>query len=340
MRLRALAMVSLIAVLGCAVGEDRECLVAADCASGVCLVNGRCAAPQSSDAATVGDSGTERDDFGNVARDARIDPDTGMGRDADSIDATTGRDADPVDARAPRDSGTVMCLPNHDGTIALAETSIGPGQTAPFLVATDVDVDTTGTTENSGARLWRLPAGLPGDRRVIVSSESLGGKWYERVFPSASYASRLSERSDEIGVFEVTNNALLLLGIVSPSDGATRTELEFDPPVTVLSFPLTVGHRWTTDAHVTGLYMGLVSNYFEFYESEVDASGRLETPFGTFPVLRVKTAMNRVVGFIVTVVHEFAFASECFGVVGTVVSQYNETVEEFTDAAEVRRFSP
>jgi hypothetical protein len=108
----------------------------------------------------------------------------------------------------------------------------------------------------------------------------------------------------------------------------------------MLRFPLAEGAAWTTEAAVTGVSLGLPATYGERYESAVDARGELVTPYGTFPVLRVRTTLTRTVGLVPTVTRSFAFVSECFGTVATVRSNPGEAALEFTQAAEVRRLAP
>ena len=95
-----------------------------------------------------------------------------------------------------------------------------------------------------------------------------------------------------------------------------------------------------TDSTVSGLATGIYSYYFEDYESQVDAHGELDTPFGTFEVLRVRVVLTRTVGMLVTELRTFAFVSECFGTVANIHSHENEHDQEFTQADEVWRLAP
>jgi hypothetical protein len=166
------------------------------------------------------------------------------------------------------------------------------------------------------------------------------GEWFADVFPDATYYTPLSAASDLLGVFQATEDSLLLLGVVSPEDGLFRTEIEYDPPVTILDFPLEEGKTWTVDSNVSGLYDGVVSVYDEVYEFEVDANGVLMTDFGNFQVLRVRSTMDRTVGILNYVFRSFAFVTECYGTVATIAAQEDETEVEFTDVAELKRIAP
>ena len=112
------------------------------------------------------------------------------------------------------------------------------------------------------------------------------------------------------------------------------------PPITVLSFPLAEGKSWQTSSTVTGFAQGVIANYTEKYEYAIDAHGELVAPFGTFPVLRVRSTLTRTVGLVTSTLRSFLFPSECFGVVASIVSKTNEPSTEFTQAGEVRRLAP
>jgi hypothetical protein len=303
----------LVALIGCS-GSDVECRVGADCASGVCLGNGTCA--QSDD----GD----------------------YGRDEDSLpDVPDGTDDTPVeDDGAEDEAETIGCSPNGDGVIARDEVPLRAGLRATFLIGLDATVDLAGAANPDGSRTWDLSGALAGDHTELVELQALTGAWFAPVFAGATYAARLSDTEELLGVFEVTPDALLLRGVVSPAGGLTRTELSYDPPVTVLAFPIALDGTWTTTSTVTGLALGVASFYTESYESQVDAGGTLRTPYGDFDVLRVRVRMVRTVGVVPTVTRSFLFVAECFGTVAAATSQPNEPNVEFTDAAEVRRLTP
>lgn len=301
----------LAAALAACTGGDPACRVGADCASGVCLSDGTCLTPADADP---------------TAPDAAADQ-----------DAAKSADARP---QGGRDAGPTACVPDHDGVVVRDEVVFAAGLSATFRVAQDAPVSTAGTPQPGGARRWDLAGALAGDHDVLVQTLAPAGAWWAADFPGATYAARLNDEDDLLGVFEARSDALVLLGIVSPTDGPTRTRLMYDPPVTVLAFPLASAATWSTEARVTGWALGVYGFYDESYTSLVDAAGELDTPFGTFPVLRVRVTLTRTVGFTVTTIRTFLFVSECFGTVAAIVSQPNESQVEFTNAGEVRRLSP
>lgn len=312
-RRAALALFTLSA-LACADAGAPRCRVGSDCVSGVCRSDGTCGFVAS-------DAGMAGDDGGELADAAATDgaaPDTGV---------------------APGDAGTRICEADGDGIITRAEVPMRAGLRATFRAASDATVDMRGTMEG-GVRAWDLSGALSGDADLLVELTAIRDQWFASDFPGAGWVTRLSADADLLGVFAIDADALRLLGVVSPEDGLTRTRLTYDPPVVVLRFPLRAGDTYSTASSVSGQALGVLTAYTETYSSEVDASGTLRAPFGTFDVLRVRTTLDRLVGAFPTRVRSFAFVSECFGTVATVSSQDNEMAVEFTRAAEARRLAP
>lgn len=289
------------------------CRVDADCASKVCLPDGTCLPPG----------------------------------DADLNDADpTAPDADPTrpDAAPAPDATPVACSPSGDFTITRAENPIKPGLKATFRVATDVTIaSTAGTPGDGGRRTWDLAAALTGDSSMLLETLPIEGQWFADDFAGATHAIRLSDTSDLLGVFELTDSALLLRGVVSPQKTGAYTELTYDPPATILAYPVDKGKSWSSTSEVTGTASGvpIVGFTSERYESLAEYEGALTTPFGQFDrVVRVTTKLTRTVGIQTTVKQSHAFVTECFGTVATIVSKDNPAGKEFTAAAEVRRLAP
>ena len=195
------AVVALVAA--CADDGARICRVGADCASGACGPDGQCV-PEG------------------------IKP---------GVDGSSGGDGSPdVDSASAKvgggDSALPGCTPNKDGIITREEVPIAAGLKATYKVGKDEDVSTAGTPAAAGRRNWDFSTALASDVGLLVETQPLAGKWYATKFAGATYASRLSQGSDLIGVFETSPGALLLRGVVSPTEAAsTKTELTNTPPV-------------------------------------------------------------------------------------------------------------
>jgi hypothetical protein len=304
-RLLFLALPAVALAVACSSGSGgtTACRYGADCASGVCRSDGTCAPD---DPPPPGDAGTTPSD-----------------------DAQASKDAGPLPG----------CVPNRDGQITAAEVPLRAGLKATFRAASNVTVDTKGVAQGDGSRVWDLSVALPGDHARVVETLDPKGAWWAPSFSGATYASKLSEASDLLGVFEV-GSALSLRGVVSPMDGLTKTNVAHNGPAVILQFPLKEGAAWTTTSNVQGLSGGIATFYTEQYASQVDAHGAIKTPFGTFDVLRVRTTLTRTVGAIPTVTRSFTFVTECYGTVATITSQPNEVAAEFTQASELSRLAP
>lgn len=251
----------------------------------------------------------------------------------------------PADAAAepdaPGDGPSALCMPNHDGSITLAELPFVAGRMGTFRVTTDASWDTAGTSNQNGSRAWDLSVQLAGDTDRVMQLYSPEGQWWSDAFPDATYATELSIELDLRGVFETSGAAVRLLGVVSPDAGAFRTELEYDPPAQVLALPLTAGATWTSTSTVTGYAQGAFVAYTEKYSSRVDQVGTMKTPYGEFPVLRVATDLTRTSGITTLLTKRtFAWVAECFGPVANASSQDFASGSEFTDNAEIRRLAP
>jgi len=314
----AVAFVLVALPLGgaCSSANTAECTVGADCASGVCESNGKCA-PGST---------THSDAGGNVPADAQVqDVQTG---DAPEQETSTGGE------------GGIGCTPNNDGTITRAEVPMIAGLHASFVIAENVTVDSAGTMNPDGSRSWDFSGMLAGDHTVVTTTDAPQGQWFSPKFTTATYTTKLSDTSTLLGVFQATGQSLLLQGVVSPTSGTQQTEVTYMPGAELLGLPMSMGSSWTSSSTITGTDTGVEVVYTEKYASTVDAHGTLKVPYGTFDVLRVQTTLTRTVGAVVTVTQSLAFVAECFGPVATLTSQSNETQTEFTNAAEAQRLSP
>jgi hypothetical protein len=307
-------LAAVVLTVGCSNAQQTECRVGADCLSGMCNYDGTCSP-------------------------VKPPVDGGEEADPDAQPAETSTDEDAPTADVAPDGNAGSCTPNHDGIITREEIPLRPGLHATFKIATNAPVDTVGT-QSGGITTWDLSGELAGDHLSIVELQEIAGSWFAPKFPNASYASRLSDTETLLGVFQITDTQLLLLGVVSPEAGTTRTELVYDPPVITLSFPIQSAATWTSTSKVTGVAMGMISSYTETYESQVDASGTLATPYGSFAVQRIQTLLTRTVAMVPTTTRTFLFATECFGTVAAITSKSNEKLVEFTTAAEVKRLSP
>jgi hypothetical protein len=254
---------------------------------------------------------------------------------------TTGEDAAVDSSSVFADAPSAGCTPNHDGTITRAELPLAAGRSADFRVATSATWSTAGTANGDGTRTWNLAGQLSNDADETIALASPAGAWWAADFAGATYATPLSSSSNLLGVFAVSDSAVTLLGVVSPTSGSTQTELTYDPPAKILVLPFASGDAWSSSSTVSGTASGVAAFYTEAYASTVDATGTMITPYGSFPVLRISTSLTRTSGTTpIYAVNSYAWASECFGTVATVTGQDFGASGEFSDDAEVTRIAP
>ena len=320
-----------LAVLACSSDDARECKVGADCASGVCAEDGKCVREGGNPPA--GDGSTS----GNPITDGG----------PELVDATN------IDAALPG------CKANKDGTITREEVPLQAGLHAIFRFASNVDIGTQGEIQGSGQRKWDLTTAFSSDANVLIETKSLKGQWFENEYKDATYYTPLGKSPDVLAIFENASGSLVLKGAVSTAgDGPTKIDLKNNATVRTLDFGeggLKVGKKWTDTTLVTGVSptpngtggfnpSGPIA-YKDKYDNSVDAEGELATPLGSFHVLRVRIDLTRTIPydggeFPAFTTRTYAFVTECFGNVGSIVSNFNETQEEFTKAAEIRRIAP
>lgn len=264
-----------------------------------------------------------------------------IGQDVDLADVSEdmGTDSDLEDDMSEVDMPSGLCSPNRDGVIARNEVTFQTGLNAKFKVTTRGAFDTTGA-EEGGVRVWDMSGDFTGDQLTLVELLSPRDYWFSADFPGATYVTKLAADSDLLGVFQATDDALLLLGVASPEDGFTRTNFSYDPPVEVLKFPMDATSEWSTTSSVSGVALGVPVLYTERYTTFASGEGTAKTPFADFPVLRLRVELERTIGLLTTDIRQYVFVSECFGTVAAVRSKDNESALEFTEPAEIRRLSP
>lgn len=335
-----LLSLSLMCLAACGEDEAGPCRVAADCASGICLPDGRCALfPDDDGEVFVPDMSDAESDGADINDTTPADtaPSDTMA-DTTASDTTTPETTDTTDTTGPDTDTIQSCLPNRDGLITRAEVPVAPNLQATYLVATDVDFDTRGDTNETPR--WDLAQSFAGDTKVLVTTLDPTDTWYGPLFPSATYATKLADDGDLLGVFEAKDDGLYLLGVVSPEDGLFRTELTYDPPARLVAYPLEIDTSWTSTSSVSGLTSGVLTFASETYEGLVDARGTLGTPFAEFDALRVVLTLDRWVGAALFFDVSHLFVTECFGTVATLRSESYVTGPEMTTLSSLRRLSP
>ncbi len=310
--------------------------------------------------ASDGDDQRVLTDYEDVGADAAADadgsdagdPDTGTDAALDAgDDADTGGDVEE-DADAGNDD---VCQPVGDGKIRRSEFQYDTGFSIPYEFAVDVAVDIDGQDDN-GTTVWDFEDFDDDDFTEELELRDPADYWFGDEFPDADYAVDISVQADELGVYEVTDDALLLVGLATPhgpDDDDPHTHIEYDPPIEALSFPLEESKSWGGDVSADGDYAEVTgyTGHDESYEVEVDAAGELITPYGTFDVLRVYTVREHPTSDVFDPCwyniylscdiesRVVSYVTECFGTVARVLSHEDEPDHSFDEAAEVMRLS-
>jgi hypothetical protein len=233
-----------------------------------------------------------------------------------------------------------LCSGNNDGVIARGELQFPLDLPVRYLsnpVGTTVSVDPTGQLTPNGPA-WDLTS-TAGEVHELTL-EPVSGKWFAASFPDATYVTTADLQSGTLGIFRVTDDALLILGFASATPN--QTLLVYDAPIVSLKFPVQLGDAWVTTAHITnGTLDGKPFASSDTYRIAVDARGTATLPFLAFAnTLRVHVELSQALPGGIAVTHvQHLFFHECYGEVGRMVSNPDETNAAFTTAAEFRRLA-
>jgi hypothetical protein len=232
------------------------------------------------------------------------------------------------------------CSGNNDGVIARGELQFPLNLAVRYLAnpaGTTVTVSPSGTQGPSGPE-WDLTS-TAGEVHELVL-QPIADKWFAASFPDASYVTTTDVGSGILGVFRVTDDALLLLGFASPQPN--QTLLVYDAPIASLRFPIREGDAWVTGAKiVNGTLNGQPFASSDTYRVSVDARGTAVLPFLSFQnTLRVHVELTQALPGGVSLNRiQYLFFHECYGELGRMVSNPGETDPGYTTAAEFRRLA-
>lgn len=252
------------------------------------------------------------------------------------------RDRDPVKETEPPD---LTCVPDLNGRIDAAELTAAIGVPASFLVSPSGEersVDVKGKADETGAPIWDFSQDFASDQQAFIEASALSGKWYADSFPTGEFAAPVDAAGSLEGVYRHADDALYLLGVASKEEQPKKgqTLLVYDTPIGLYQFPIEPGKKWVASGNVVdGMALGLPYAGRDTYEVEVGPTGTLELFDYTFEqVHRIKLhiVQEPAVGKSVST-RQSQYLFECFGEVARATSKPDETKDDFTTAAEVRR---
>jgi hypothetical protein len=249
-----------------------------------------------------------------------------------------GPAADFADA-APT-TATLTCFPNLDGRIDNSEFPPLAPFSGQYDVSSNKSVNMAGTKSSDGTIQWHLDFDSSGDSTITLVGEPLGSQWYASSFPGAQAAIVDDPVNDVVDVLSRDDQNVWLYGLTSQKPASKGgTLLVYDQPIPFLKFPLRPGLRWSAVAQIkSGTYGGLPVTGTQTLDVDVDALGEIFLPGVTFgDVLRVRRTLTTMLLGSTVVVREGQWFSECVGEVARAVSMNDETQDNFTFAASVRR---
>lgn len=244
-------------------------------------------------------------------------------------------------------SPPLSCVPNLDGRVDSKELAAVLGVPVKYLVSPsgkERTIDVAGGVDPASGKLtWNYGVDLADDQILTITASSLSDKWYATSFTNAQFVAPFDAAQTLDAIYTQDDKGLYLLGLASksPTPPEGKTLLVYGSPVQVFAFPMTAGASWTSTATITnGTLRGQPYAGKDTYDVKDDATGQLVLPDLTFTqVHRVRTRVTTVpsAGQSQTTL-QVSFIFECFGEVARATSKANETNENFTTAAEVRRF--
>jgi len=208
------------------------------------------------------------------------------------------------------------------------------GQTRP--------VDLVGTVNAMGQQIWDWSTPDATDQLAHLTATTLSGKWYASSFPNGQFVTPIDLADTLEGVYVHTATDFELLGIASTQKNASdgETLVVYDTPVQLYRYPLKAGDSWTSvGVSRNAMLKGLSYAGTDTYEIAVDDAGILYLPSLTFTQafrVQMTTTVAPAAGES-AVTRQDSFLAECFGEIARATSQTNETQDNFTTAAEIRR---
>ncbi len=257
-------------------------------------------------------------------------------------DNQTNQEHADYDGGAP---APLACTPNLDGKIEAKELQAAFGIPLSYLFSPagkSRTVDLAGKPDAQGHLTWDFGTDFADDQIVHTQASPIKGKWYAASFPDSAFVvpSDAAARVEGVYVYDAIGYHLLGLAsfIENPAEG--KTLYVYGTPVDIFRFPIAPGQTYTSTGTVKNATLrGLPYAGIDTYVINVDGAGTISLPSITFSqALRVRTTLTATpTAGMAQTSRQTSFLFECFGEVARATGQPNETQDNFTNAAEVRR---
>ena len=222
--------------------------------------------------------------------------------------------------------GGVMCKANSNGKIERQEMIFSVPSQVKVTKGSGIVLDIQGQG-SAGKRLWDLTVAAADDKAEWLKVEAVP-TWAASSFKTATYASRLMSnygfitKTDLMGVFQVKDKALVMVGGVSSTAGHTR--FTYDTPLETIRFPVSVGDSYITSSKINGFTVYTVPMWMnEWYRVKVLDRGKVKLlPSFTLDALLVSVEQEAYPvanPLLKTRNHAFIFLAECYGVISRVI---------------------
>lgn len=237
------------------------------------------------------------------------------------------------------------CVPDLDGRIEARELTPSIGTPVSNLIGPTGelrDIDLVGSDLGGGERRWDFGTDYATDGVASIVALDPAAQWYAGDFPGAEVAVPTDPSGAVDALYRLEDDGFYLLGLAShlPDPLEGRTLLPYATPILLFQLPLVPGAEWISVADNSGTLRGLPYAGRDTYESRVPAMGELILPDVTFMLaMRVATRVTVSPSAGAPVVRrQSTFVFECFGQVASVTAVDGDDTEDFTVAAEMRRF--
>lgn len=239
------------------------------------------------------------------------------------------------DAAATTPPPSAGCTGNNDGRIDRSELAFPIGVRVTFMIENgNVAMNPAGVQQNDGTTVWDL-SHANGSPASFALAPPAG--WYAPHFPDARYVTPMDAQAATLGLFTVSDQALLNYGYASSQQNNTLAV--YDHPLALVQFPIVSGQSYTQQGTIwNGTYNGIPFSSLDIYRVQTGPVGTLVLANLRLPnTIRVRTDLSQTLPGGITQTHiQYSFFHECLGEVARMTSNADELNANFQTGAELR----